>query len=73
MTTNESIERLRGNKDFVEWLDSVYQLREAAISSIVDVDREKIQQRAGAIVAYQAMLDTFQYGSIKRPWDNEVS
>jgi Mg/Co/Ni transporter MgtE len=69
MITKEQIERLRGNKDFVEFLDYIKESRENDIAALMNAETDKLHQRAGAIATNQAVLDLFDYATIKRYWE----
>lgn len=70
MITKEQIDRLRGNKDFVEFLDYIKEDRESTISGLMGSNSDQLHQKAGAIANSQAILDLFNYASIQRIWEN---
>ncbi len=64
MITNEQIKKLRGFEDFRCWLDTIHEMREAAIASLESSPTDNVHQKVGAIVAYQAILDNAGYGEL---------
>jgi hypothetical protein len=53
---NETLGRLSRNKDFIEYLKILREMREAAIEGMEGAGTEKLHQIAGCITTYNAIL-----------------
>ncbi len=61
MITEEQLKHLRSLENFRCYLDMIHSMRESAIADLAEKPTEVVHQRAGAIAAYQALLDNAGY------------
>jgi len=61
----EDLQVLSTHESFARFIETVYSLREEAIASMFESDKDQVQQISGTILAYDQLLKMTNWSSLQ--------